>query len=174
MTKIQMLCVAAAVVVFGAVTGNAMAATPGCTYESITDGSLDKDVGAMWANRTVAFQNRIIDCLDVQWSHHVDPATEVRNTQFQKYASTAMLAALQFDVDNFISQVNDRPVLLKAWLDSLEYGAFTWENGGSCDYERQREYLIILLQARQAQLQKYPAYKAVLSRLSAVKCRIID
>jgi hypothetical protein len=149
----------------------AAAPLPTCNYNQIRKTGFDAYVGRMWAARSPEAQKALIGCIDQAWTYHLSAANVDPNSHFEEAASPAMLAAMQYDVDGFIKDIEGRQKLRIMWLATLASDAFNARSAQPCQHEAQRHDLQTLLDDRKAELQSFVAYRDVEDALAGVQCR---
>jgi hypothetical protein len=151
----------------------ATAATPlpSCNYNQIRKTGFDAYVGHMWAARTPEAQKALIGCIDATWTYHLSAANTEPNTHFEEMASPAMLAAMQYDIDGFVKEMDGHQKLRIMWLATLGSDSFSMNSGAPCQHDDQRRALQVLLDDRKAALQSLVAYRDIQDAFSSIQCR---
>jgi hypothetical protein len=151
--------------------GPAAAALPACTYNQIRKTGFDAYVGRMWAARTPDAQKALIGCIDQVWTYHLSAGNTDPNIHFEEQASPAMLAAMQYDVDGFVKEMEGHQKLRLMWLATLASDSFSWRSTTPCEHDAQRHSLQVLLDDRKAELQSLVAYRDIQDAFSNIQCR---
>ncbi len=144
---------------------------PTCNYSQIRKTGFDAYVGRMWAARTPEAQRALIGCIDQTWNYHLSAANTDPNSHFEEVASPAMLAAMQYDVDGFIKDMEGRQKLRIMWLATLATDSFAARSAQPCQHEAQRHNLQMQLDDRKPELQSFVAYRDIQDALANVQCR---
>jgi hypothetical protein len=134
---------------------------------------VDRAFLTMWHWRSIQSQSSFINCVDVSNDYNENKAPAISATYaFEVFP--LLTSSMQFNLENFITEMERRPVLFRRWLSGIEPTSWTWDGDPPCALQHQIDSIRALFAQAKSKLGMYPTYNALVAKFAGAKCRQID